>query len=162
MNDQNDQLVREQLIDFLKGRNAHVNMEDVLLDFPIEHINAKIAGVDYTPWQLMEHIRITQLDIIRFVEDEDYRAPKWPEEYWSKVQRGDEASWKESVCLFFKDLDHMETIIRNPDNDLYRTMPAGEKYTLLREIMIVIDHNAHHLGQLILFRKHFNAWAGLR
>lgn len=153
-----DQTVRNLLISFLIERNAHVNMEDVLHDFPIQHINANIQGVDYTPWQLMEHVRITQLDIIRFIENSDYQAPKWPEEYWPAVKNGNEKTWKKSVQEFFKDLNHLQSIIKDPDRNLYEPMPAGEKYTLLREMLIVIDHNAHHLGQLVMFRKHFGAW----
>ena len=150
-----DEVVRKQLVAFLLEKNAHLNYEDVLSDFPVQHINSKIEGVEYTPWQLMEHIRITQRDIIEFIEDPDYVAPAWPKGYWPETTIGTDALWRESINRFFKDLKHMERIIQDPNADLYAAMPAGERYNLLREILIVIDHNSHHLGQLILFKKHF-------
>ena len=153
-----DQIVRNLMISFLKERNAHVNLEDVLLDFPEEHINSKIEGIEYTPWQLQEHLRLTQRDIINFIEDNDYKAPEWPAGYWPEKQQSDSDLWKTSVQQFFDDLAHLERIVKDPNIDLYQPMPAGDKYSVFREILIVIDHNAHHLGQLILFRKHFDAW----
>ncbi len=157
-NNQADQIVRNQLISFLKDRNAHVNSEDVLLDFPMEHINSRIDGIEYTPWQLLEHMRLTQRDIIDFIEDTNYQTPDFPAGYWPEKQLSDPELWNTSIQLFFDDLDHLEGIVKDPNVDLYQSMPAGDKYSVFREILIVMDHNAHHLGQLILFRKHFGAW----
>ena len=153
-----DQIVRNQLISFLRERNAHVNLEDVLLNFPEEHINSKIKSIEYSPWQLQEHMRLTQRDIIDFIEDKNYQTPDWPAGYWPEKQHSNLDLWNTSVQQFFEDLTHLESIVKNPNIDLYQSMPAGDKYSVFREILIVIDHNAHHLGQLILFRKHFDAW----
>jgi len=153
-----DQTVRDLLISFLKDRHAHANSEDVLQDFPMEYINSKIENVEYSPWQLLEHMRLTQRDIIDFVEDTNYQTPDWPAAYWSERQQADSDIWNTSLQQFFDDIDHLERIVKDPNTDLYQSMPAGDKYSVFREILIVIDHNAHHLGQLILFRKHFGAW----
>ncbi len=153
-----DQLIRDQLISFLKERNAHMNANDVLEDFPMEHIQSKIAGVEYTPWQLLEHMRLTQRDIIDFMEDPNYQTPDWPAAYWPERQPSGPDAWNTSKQQFFDDLDHLESIVKDPRTDLYQTLPAGAKYTVFREILVVIDHNSHHLGQLILFRKHVGAW----
>ncbi len=155
---QTDQVVRNQLISFLKERNAHANLEDVLRNFPVEHINSKIEGIEYTPWQLLEHLRLTQRDIIDFIEDPNYQTPDFPAGYWPEKKQSDSEMWNKSVQLFFDDLDHLERLVKDPDTDLYQPMPAGDKYSVFREILIVIDHNSHHLGQIILFRKHFGAW----
>ena len=152
------QIIRNQLIFFLKDSNAHVNSEDVLRDFPMEHINSKIEGIEYTPWQLLEHMRLTQRDIIDFIEDANYKMPDFPAAYWPEKRQSDSDLWNTSIQLFFDDMDHLERIIKDHNIDLYQSMPAGDKYSVFREIMIVIDHNAYHLGQLILFRKHFGAW----
>ena len=156
MNSKSEQLTRKLLLSFLQGRNAHLNLEDVLTDFPKEHMNSKIAGVEYSPWQLLEHIRLTQKDIIQFLTNPDYEMPKWPEGYWPAIKEGDVNTWDESLSALMEDLSVLEDMVRDYDKDLYSPMPAGEKYTLLREILVVIDHNAHHLGQMIMFRKHFD------
>ena len=102
--------------------------------------------------------RLTQRDIIDFIEDTNYQTPDWPGGYWPEKKLSDTDLWMTSMRLFFADIDHLEKIIKDPQTDLYQSMPAGDKYSVFREILIVIDHNAHHLGQLILFRKHFGAW----
>jgi len=158
MNLSADQVVRDQLISFLKERNAHANLDDVLNDFPLEHIHSKIEGVEYTPWQLLEHMRLCQDDIIEFIENPDYKMPDWPADYWSKEKEADKSQWERCVSQLYDGIGHLERMINNPNVDLYQSMPAGEKYTVFREILVIIDHNAHHLGQLVLFRKHFSAW----
>lgn len=131
-NTQADQIVRNQLVSFLKDRNAHVNLEDVLRNFPMEHINSRIEDIEYSPWQLLEHLRLTQRDIIEFIEDPNYQTPDFPAGYWPEKQLSEPDLWNKSVQEFFDDRDHLERIVKDSRTDLYGPMPAGEKYSVLR------------------------------
>ncbi len=148
-----DTIIRKTLLSFLSERNAHRTYEEVLEDYPRQLINKKLENVDYTPWQLLEHMRITQYDILDFVTNTDYVQPSWPEGYWPKQQEATYEDWQKSYHAFVEDLTSIKNLVTDPQVDLFRPMPAGEKYTLFREVLVIIDHNACHLGQLILFKK---------
>ncbi|MEJ2053769.1 MAG: DinB family protein [Calditrichaceae bacterium] len=151
-----DQLIKDQLKQLLEGRNAHLSVEKVINNFPIEYINDHIDGVEYSPWQLLEHMRIAQWDIIDFIQNPDYEYPNWPDDYWpAKDEKATEDMWKESAKKLLEDLHTAIKILSDSDNNLYDPLPHALKYTLLRELFLIADHNAYHLGQMVVLKKIF-------
>jgi uncharacterized damage-inducible protein DinB len=154
-----DELVRGELSHFLTERNAHVNLDDVTADFPAEHVNARIEGVEYTPWRLLEHIRLTQDDVIEFIKNPDYQEPEWPKAYWPNPEaEADGEQWQRTVEEIKAGLQWLKDLLADEKMDLYRSLPLGTKYTIFREVLVILDHNSHHLGQLVMFRKQLGIW----
>ncbi|HEX8723047.1 MAG TPA: DinB family protein [Pyrinomonadaceae bacterium] len=156
--EEKDRLLREHLLYLLRGGGAHVNFEDALKDFPPDLVNARAEGVPYTPWQLLEHMRIAQWDIVEFSRTAAHVSPDWPEGYWpdkSKEATGED--WRRSVEGFRADLRRMEALVEDEAGDLYARIPHGEGQTLLREALLVADHNAYHLGALVTLRRALEA-----
>jgi hypothetical protein len=148
-----DALVREQLLALLRGGNAHQDLQRLVTSFPLAKINAQLPGLSYTPWRLLEHIRIAQWDILAFIQDQDHVSPPWPEGYWPPDgEEADAQRWKESIDQYQADLQTLQALIQDPDTDLYAPLPQGEKYTVLREILLVADHAAYHVGELGILR----------
>jgi hypothetical protein len=142
-----DRLLREHLLYVLRGGGAHIKFEEALKGFPAEFFNARAEGVPYTPWQLLEHMRIAQWDILEFSRSAAHVSPGWPEGYWPEEGVGaDEDDWLRTVEGIRADLRAMEALIEDPANDLYAAIPHGTGQTLLREALLVADHNAYHLG----------------
>jgi hypothetical protein len=156
-----DQVLREQLVEFLQKGNAHVDLVSALKDFPEELRGKKPPGAPHSGWQLLEHIRFTLNDLLVFSTDPDYVAPKWPDAYWPQKDGPESAeTWKTSVKALRADLDALEKLIRNPESNLYARIPWGDGQTLLREVLLAIDHTSYHLGQLVMLRKQLDAWKG--
>jgi hypothetical protein len=154
-----DQLLRKQLKELLRAGNAHVRFEKVVEDFPLDRIGQRPNGMPHSAWELLEHMRIAQNDILRFSESADYTALQWPEDYWPKSPvPAHKDDWRKSVNSFERDLKTFEKLLDDPSRDLYQAFPWGEGQTLLREALLVADHNAYHLGQLLLVRKALGAW----
>jgi hypothetical protein len=154
--DDKDRLLREHLLYLLRGGGAHIKFEEALKDFPAELINARAEGVPYTPWQLLEHMRIAQWDILEFSRSAAHVSPAWPEGYWpDKSKEVGEDDWRRSVESFQADLREMEALVE--DQDLYAAIPHGEGQSLLREALLVADHNAYHLGALVTLRRALEA-----
>jgi len=147
-----DRDVRSHVLELLEGRSAHVDLESGLKDFPIERINDKPAGLPYTAWQLLEHIRIAQWDILDFSRNPNYKEMKWPDDYWPKDE-GTSKKWKESLKQVMTDLKEMRDLVADERTDLFAKIPHGGGQTILREAMLIADHNAYHLGQLVLLKK---------
>ncbi len=161
MSDDRDASLREHLLYLLRGGGAHVNFEDALKDFPEGLYNALAEGVPYTPWQLLEHMRIAQRDIVEFSRSAAHVSPAWPEGYWpDKGTEADEAAWRRSVEQFRADLRAMEALVEDEANDLHARIPHGDGQTLLREALLVADHNAYHLGALVALRRMLEAAPG--
>lgn len=152
-----DQLIRKNLLVSLQGRNAHLTFEEAVRNFPEEKINLKITGVNYSCWDLVEHLHIAQWDILEFMRDPAYTSPQWPEGYWPK-EDGDLATWEQTVKSFLQDRKTLEELVQDPTIDLYSPIPHAPDYTIFREIVLVIDHNSYHLGQLIILRKALGIW----
>jgi hypothetical protein len=153
-----DRLLREHVLYVLRGGGAHLKFEEAIKGFPVEFFNARAAGVPYTPWQLLEHMRIAQWDILEFSRSAAHVSPKWPEGYWPEEGVGaDEEDWRRSVESFQADLRAMEALVEAPANDLYAAIPHGTGQTLLREALLVADHNAYHLGALVTLRRALEA-----
>ena len=155
MNDtQNDQLLRDQLLELLSGGHAHLSFEDLIKDFPVEKCGQQIEGLPYTAWQVLEHMRIAQWDILEFSRDANHVSPKWPKGYWPDADElGSADLWNASVNKFRNDLKAMQDLVSDPANDLFAKIPHGTGQTLLREALLLADHNSNHLGALILMSR---------
>lgn len=154
-----DKALRQHLLYLLRGGGAHLDFEKTIADLPANLRGAKPAGVPFTPWTLLEHLRIAQWDILEFSRDTKHVSPDWPRGYWPE---GDappgEVAWEKSLATFRSDLRTMEKLVANPKTDLYAKIPHGDMQTILREALLVADHNAYHLGQLVLVRRLLGAW----
>jgi DinB superfamily len=156
--DEKDRALREHLLYLLRGGGAHIKFEEALKDFPPELFNARAAGVPYTPWHLLEHMRIAQWDIVEFSRSAAHVSPDWPEGYWpDKSREAGADDWRRSVESFQADLRAMEALVEDESNDLYAAIPHGTGQTLLREALLVADHNAYHLGALVTLRRTLEA-----
>ena len=150
--------VREQVLYLLKGGGAHVPFDDVINDFPARLRGEKPAGVPHSAWELLEHMRTAQWDILEFSRDPDHVSPEWPKEYWPKSSKPSPAAWNASIASFKKDLKAMIALVENPKTDLNARIAHGTGQTILREALLVADHNAYHLGQLVLVRRLLGNW----
>ncbi|HET9837377.1 MAG TPA: DinB family protein [Candidatus Angelobacter sp.] len=149
----NDPL-RQHLADLLTKAEAHLDLKNELREFPRELRGRKPPGAPHTPWQLLEHIRIAQWDVLEFSRDAKHRSPKWPEGYWPKSEAPpDDKAWDKSVKQVLVDLKAMCELTSDPKSDLFAKIPHGDGQTLLREALLVADHNAYHLGQLVMVRR---------
>jgi len=154
-----DAILREQLVYLLKGGGAHVHFEDALNGLPANLRGAFAKGLKHTAWQLLEHARIAQWDILEFSRDAKHVSPDFPGGYWPKTPvPPDEAAWDKSVKEFLRDLAAMVQLVRNPRTDLYKKIPHGDGQTILREALLLADHNAYHLGQVVDLRRALGAW----
>jgi hypothetical protein len=150
----NDQSLRDHLLSLLQGRNAHIGFDDFVTTFPADAYGRRIEGLPYTAWQVLEHMRIAQWDILEFCRDAKHISPKWPEGYWPKPDEpGNETLWTESVEKFRHDLKQMEELVTDPANDLFAEIPHGTGQTILREALLVADHNSYHLGALLVIGR---------
>lgn len=151
--------VREQLVALLRGGNAHVAFDDALKNFPAKLRGTKPDGAEHTAWQLLEHMRIAQRDILEFSRTAKHVSPKWPEGYWPKAEKPPNSdAWTQSIASFKKDLKAMQKLVEDPKTDLHARIPHGTGQTIFREALLVADHNAYHLGQLVLLRRLLGAW----
>jgi hypothetical protein len=154
-----DRALREHLVYILKGGGAHVHFTDAVEGFPEAKRGAFVAELPHTGWQLLEHVRIAQWDILEFSRNPKHVSPGFPEGYWPKTPGPpDDAAWKKSVDAFQRDLQEMIQLVKNPKTDLYAKIPHGEGQTILREALLLADHNAYHLGQLVDLRRAMGAW----
>jgi len=150
----NDRQLREHVLQLLRGGDAHIHLDDLIKDFPLDRINEKIEGVPYTAWQVLEHMRIAQWDILEFSRDADHISPSFPEGYWpSPDTPAGLESWNQSVESFRSDLQAMQNLVNDDSLDLMTPLPHGTGQTILREALLVADHNAYHLGTLVLMKR---------
>jgi len=151
--------LREHLLELLAGGHAHAKFQDVIKDLPPDLRGQKPANFPHSPWMLLEHLRIAQWDILEFSRNKKHASPKWPEGYWPKTEAPPTPdAWTKSVDQFQADLKAMEDLINNPKTDLFAKIPWGDGQTILREALLIADHNSHHLGQLIDVRRLLGAW----
>jgi hypothetical protein len=146
--------LRTHVINLLHMEGAHLTFREAVADFPIELRGKKPHGAPHTAWQLLEHMRLAQEDILDFSRNPDYQERKFPEDYWPPTPAPPSTeAWESSVQQFEKDLKAMEKLISDPAADLFTKIPHGQAQTLLREALLVADHNSYHLGQLVFLRK---------
>ena len=153
-----DDTIRKHLLASLQGHNAHISFEKTIKDFPDDYYNKKISGIQYSCWDLLEHLRIAQWDILDFIENPDYQSIEWPAGYWPK-EEGDAEMWNQSVNNYLNDRKELEVMVENNAIDLYGPIPHAPDYTIFREIILVIDHNSYHTGQLLVMRKALGIWS---
>lgn len=159
MPDTHDKALRDHLLYLLQGEGAHASFDDVVEKFPAKLRGAKPDGQPHTPWRLLEHMRIAQWDILEFSRNAKHVSPAWPQGYWpEKAAPAGARSWNESIRKFKEDLAAMEELVRNPQTDLLARIEWGEGQTILREAMLVADHNSYHLGQLLDVARLFGLW----
>ena len=154
-----DTALREQLVALMTRGNAHATFDDAVKDIPAAIQGQRAHGAPHSPWELLEHIRIAQWDILEFSRSAAHRSPKWPEGYWPAAPvPPDDKAWEKSLRAFRHDLKAMCELVSDPATDLNAKIPHGDGQTILREALLVADHNAYHLGQLILLRRLLGAW----
>jgi hypothetical protein len=153
-----DQSLRDHVLYLLRGEGAHLSFEDFVADFPVESCGRKIEGLPYTVWQVLEHMRIAQWDILEFSRDGKHVSPKWPEGYWPQQdQPGNAELWQETVTKFRDDLKQIEELVSATSTNLFAKIPHGSGQTILREALLVADHNAYHLGALVVMGRILNS-----
>jgi hypothetical protein len=154
-----DRTLREHLADLLTGGGAHASFDAAVARFPASLRGASHSQAPYTAWELLEHMRIAQRDILEFSRNPAHVSPEWPAGYWPRSKTPPSArAWAQSVKAFQDDLRAMISLVKNRRTDLFARIPHGDGQTVLREALLVADHNAYHLGQLILLRKLLKAW----
>jgi DinB family protein len=154
-----DTLVREQLRELLEGGNAHMTFDEAVANFPREHMNTKPPNVTYTPWHLLEHIRLAQWDILEFIRNPHYVSPSWPEGFWPvEGAQADEVAWEKTIASLRADLQSLLEMVADPTVNLYAPIPHGDGQNILREILVVSDHNAYHIGEFATLRQVMGTW----
>ena len=154
-----DNVLRQSALELLAGGHAHVDLENALADFPPNLRGKKPIGAPHTAWQLLEHIRIAQWDILEFSRNPKHVSPKWPDGYWPKTEAPPSAAaWSASVREVQADRKAMEKLVMSKKADLFSPIPHGTGQTLLREVLLLSDHNSYHIGQLVLLRRLLGAW----
>jgi hypothetical protein len=149
-----DSALRAHLVELLEMGHAHLKPEAVFKGLPFELWGGRPDGAPHTPWELLEHLRFTQWDILEFSRNPQYAEPSWPADYWPQKQApANRAAVTKSLQQFRDDLLAMQALVKNPKTDLFAKIPWGDGQTILREAMLVADHNAYHLGQLVLVRR---------
>jgi hypothetical protein len=155
----NDQALREHLLELLGGGHAHLDFEKATAAMPVKLCGTKPPGLPFTPWRLVEHMRIAQWDILQFTIDPHHVSPDFPDDYWPEGDGPPDAgSWDRSIAAFRADLKTMMDLVGDPKTDLFTPLPHGQSQTILREALLVADHNAYHLGQLVTVRRLLGAW----
>jgi len=153
--------LRDHLLELLGQGHAHVTFKNAIAVWPPALRGTKPPGQPFTPWRLLEHIRISQWDIVEFTKSASHVSPEWPAGYWPQGDAPpDAAAWDKSVAQVEQDLRAMERLVRDPATDLFARIPHGTGQTALREALVLADHNSYHLGQLVLLRRLLGAWKG--
>ena len=154
-----DQSLRKHILELLDGGHAHATFDQVVNDFPAKFRGEIPNGLPHSAWMLVEHMRIAQWDILEFSRNPKYKEMKWPADYWPRnAAPANAVEWEKSIQSFHADLKAMKDLVSNPKTDLFAKLPWGEGQTVLREAMLIADHNAHHLGQLIDVKRLLGIW----
>lgn len=154
-----ENLLRNQMVDYLEGKHAHVTFEESVEGLQLEEVGQPVPKLPHTIWELVEHIRIAQRDIIEFSNSPAYEAPDWPDDYWPpNAAPQNKRAWDESIDTVQRDQQQMGDLLLADDTDLLQPIPHGSGQTLFREAMLIIDHNAYHIGQIIQVRRLLGCW----
>ncbi len=155
----NEEVLRQQLVSLIGEGNAHATFDQATENLLPELRGKRPKGLPHSPWELLEHLRIAQWDILDFSRNPNYKEQTWPDDYWPKTPAPpSDAAWDESVAAFCRDRQEMIDLVTDPATDLYAKIPHGSGQTILREALLVADHNAYHVGQLVLVRQLLGAW----
>jgi hypothetical protein len=151
-------MVRAEVRNLVRGP-SYMTFEDAVADFPMKHINTRPPNVEYTPWHLLEHMRLAQRDILDYIRDPDYRLPTWPDDYWpAPDEKADPATWKKTLAAFVRDRAALERIAASPRTRLSAPLPHASKHTFIRELAIVSEHNTYHIGEFAILRQVMGTW----
>lgn len=151
--------LREHLLELLRGKGAHATFEEVAANWPEDLRGVKPERLPYSPWQVLEHMRIAQWDIVEFSINPQHISPDYPDGYWpTSVEPPSAEDWDSSIHIFTADLSRMKALVEDRSVDLFEPFSHGSGQTLLREAMLLADHNAYHLGQLVVLRRLLGAW----
>ena len=154
-----EKLLREHLVNLLSGRGAHVEWEASFSGVPPELRGVRPDGLPYSVWELLEHMRIAQWDILEFSRDAKHVSPDWPAGYWPGAPAPPNAkAWDKSLKSFARDLEAMKKLVKSGKTDLFAKIPHGTGQTVLREALLIADHNAYHLGQVLTVRRILGIW----
>jgi hypothetical protein len=152
--------LREHLLYLLDGGGAHLPFDKAIDGIPADLRGKTVPSVPHSPWRLLEHMRIAQWDILEFSRKADHVSPPWPAGYWPEGDAPpDEQAWDRSIARFRADLEAMKKLVADPATDLFARIPHGEGQTILREALLVADHNSYHLGQLVVVRRLLGCWS---
>jgi hypothetical protein len=155
----NTKTIRELLLEQLEGKHAHVDFNQAVQGVTYKQSGIKVEGLPHTIWQLIEHIRISQDDIIEFSKNPDYKELNWPDDYWPESPGpGSKAQFEKSIQAVRNGVEEMRELIRNPENDLQTPFPHGTGQNLFREAMLIVDHNSYHIGQIVQIRRLLGSW----
>jgi DinB superfamily len=150
---------RAQLIRLIDGVDAHMPFEAAVADFPDEAMNQRPPNVGYTPWHLIEHVRLTQVDMLEYVTNPDYRSRIWPEDFWPDPQATtDRAGWDSSVQGFLDDRAALRALVADPSRDILAPIDRTPGHTIARGVRIIGDHNAYHIGEFAILRQVMGDW----
>ena len=153
------QFLRQELDRLLSGQGAHADFDAAVADFPVKLRGVIPAGAAHSAWQVLEHLRIAQWDMLEFSRDAKHVSPEWPDGYWPKNPTPESADgWDKSIRAFHHDLAEMRKLVTDPNSDLFTPFAHGDGQTLLREALQTADHNAYHVGELILLRRLLGSW----
>ena len=153
------QSLRQHVVNLLNSKGAHADFEAAIKDMPPAVRGLRPKGAEHSPWEVLEHLRIAQWDILEFSVNADHVSPAWPSGYWPKCQAPeDDEQWDRSVEEFRRDLKRMCALVAADSTDLFEKIPHGDGQTILREALLTADHNAYHIGELILLRRLLGAW----
>ena len=156
---EDDQVLRKELKALLTGGNAHMPYDEAVAEFPEEAMNQKAPHVAYTPWHLLEHIRRTQNDILEFIRDPQYVSPEWPAGYWPATEENaTPGAWEATIRGFHRDMADLVALVQDPATRLTAPIPHAPGYTIFREILLVGDHNAYHIGEFAILRQVMGTW----
>lgn len=151
--------IRRELILLLESGNAHAGFDHIFRGFPVEARGKRPKGLPFSAWELLEHMRITQNDILQFIRDPSYESPQWPKGYWpDKESPPDAKSWETSLAAFRRDRQELIDLVKDPSQNLLDTIPHGTGQTLMREALVIADHTAYHLGQTVEIRTLLGIW----
>ena len=154
----NDTALRAQLARLLGWHDAHVDLQGALADLPADLRGRVPQGSPYSIWQLVEHLRIAQHDILDFCINPSYKEMQWPDDYWPKLAAPAEGEWDRSLSAYRRDLAAVQSLVQDAKTDLLATIPHGSGQTYLREVLLVADHAAYHVGQIVLVRRLLGNW----
>lgn len=156
---ESNDLLREQLAELLEHSHAHMSFEEAVVAYPMEHINTTFPQGNYSAWHLLEHLRLTQWDILDFIRNPQYQERAWPQDYWPpQDQQATPDDWQRTLDGFRADQQALRAIIMDAQNDLWAPIPQGTGQTVAREIMVVADHNAYHIGEFAIMRQVMGTW----
>ncbi len=155
----NDQDLRQHIVTLLKSDHAHANFDNAVKDMPPALRGKKPEGAEHSPWQVLEHLRIALWDILEFARDSKHKSPEFPQGYWPRTQSPpDDKAWDKSAASFRSDLEALIKLVSDEKTDLFARIPHGDGQTVLRQALVAADHNAYHLGELVLLRRLLGAW----